>query len=337
MKTPRITHTLRKLVVGAGALGAAATLLVGCTSDVDTTPTEEEVDGATVSTKFGEVTVPEDPERVVALGWGDAETALALGVQPVGASDWMGFGGNGVGPWAEGLYDQPPEIIETLEPDYEQIAALQPDLILDVKGSGDQERYERLSQIAPTVGVPEGGDSYLTPLDAQVEMVATALGREDEGQQLLDDLDAQFEQARNEHPEFEGSSVAVASYTSEGWGAYVEGSERVQFMQQLGFEQSGSVAALTPEGFTAPVSQEQLGVLDADLLVVFPIYLPASEVTDQAEFQRLPAVEDGHAIVFDEANPEEQTISQAYSLNSVLSIPYALEEMVPMAAEKVRQ
>ncbi|WP_042440143.1 iron-siderophore ABC transporter substrate-binding protein [Corynebacterium halotolerans] len=330
-------RTLRKMAVGTGAVGAAALLLTGCTSSVDTTSTGEQAAGATVSTKFGDVTVPEDAERVVALGWGDAETALALGVQPVGASDWLDFGGNGVGPWAEGLYDRPPEIIGTLEPDYERIAALQPDLILDVKSSGDQERYERLSQIAPTVGVPEGGDSYLTPLDAQVEMIATALGKEDEGEQLLDDLDAQFEQARNAHPEFEGSSVAVASFTSEGWGAYVEGSERVQFMQQLGFEQSEDVAALTAQGFTAPVSQEQLDVLDADLLVVFPIYLPASEVTEQAEFQRLPAVEGGHAIVFDEGDPEEQAISQAYSLNSVLSIPYALEKMVPLAAEKVRQ
>lgn len=51
-----------------------------------------------LTTKFGKVTVDEAPKRVVALGWGDAETALALGVQPVGASDWLGFGGEGVGP-----------------------------------------------------------------------------------------------------------------------------------------------------------------------------------------------------------------------------------------------
>src|SRR3712207_1067317 len=70
----------------------------------------------TVETAFGAVEVPEEPQRVVALGWSDAETALALGVQPVGASDWLGFGGEGVGPWAEGRYDEAPEIIETLEP-----------------------------------------------------------------------------------------------------------------------------------------------------------------------------------------------------------------------------
>src|SRR3712207_2929007 len=80
----------------------------------------------TVVTAFGPVEVAEEPQRVVALGWSDAETALALGVQPVGASDWLAFGGEGVGPWAEGLYDEAPEIIETLEPSLEAIAALDP-------------------------------------------------------------------------------------------------------------------------------------------------------------------------------------------------------------------
>ena len=62
---------------------------------------EEAASGISIDTKFGSVEVPKDPKKVVALGWGDAETALALGVQPVGASDWVEFGGKGVGPWAE--------------------------------------------------------------------------------------------------------------------------------------------------------------------------------------------------------------------------------------------
>lgn len=97
--------------------------------------TEDTASGTSVDTKFGSVEVPADPQKVVALGWGDAETALALGVQPVGASDWVEFGGKGVGPWAEDLYDEDPEIIATMEPDYEAIAALEPDLILDTNSS----------------------------------------------------------------------------------------------------------------------------------------------------------------------------------------------------------
>jgi hypothetical protein len=45
-------------------------------------------------------------------------------VQPVGASDRPALGGEGVGPWAEGLHQEAPEIIETLEPGLEAIAPL---------------------------------------------------------------------------------------------------------------------------------------------------------------------------------------------------------------------
>src|SRR5699024_10877511 len=162
--------------------------------------------------------------------WGDAETALALGVQPVGASDWVEFGGTGVSPWAEDLYDEAPEIIATMEPECEAIAALEPVHILATKRSGETEHYARLSAIAPPVRVPEGGDNYLTTMDQQVDLVAEALGKEDEAKSLLDDLDQTFEDAAKDHPEFDGKSVTVAAKTSEGWGAYVEASSRVQVM-----------------------------------------------------------------------------------------------------------
>ena len=61
---------------------------------------------------------------VVALGWGDMETVLALGGQVVGTSDWLGFGGDGVGPWAADLVTRTPEQLGTLELSYEAVAAL---------------------------------------------------------------------------------------------------------------------------------------------------------------------------------------------------------------------
>ena len=310
---------------------ASVLVLAGCSGGGG--DAEESASGVSVDTMFGSVEVPEDPQKVVALGWGDAETALALGVQPVGASDWVEFGGKGVGPWAEDLYDEAPEIIATLEPDYEKVAALEPDLILDTKSSGDQERYDRLSEIAPTVGAPEGGDNYLTTLDQQVDLVSQALGKDEEGKKLLADLDQKYEAARKAHPEFEGKSVTVAAKTSEGWGAYVEGAERVQFMQKLGFKQSEKVAALKPEGFTAPVSEERLDDLDADLLVAFPIYIPDTEVTGDAAFKRIPAVEDGRSLVLTE---DLNDVRHAFSLNSVLSAEFAVEKMPELIADSVK-
>ncbi|MGJ9611108.1 hypothetical protein [Actinotignum sp. GS-2025b] len=69
----------------ADSSASPASSSAAASSAADGTTTNEAVFPATIDTKFGPVTVKEAPQRVVALGWGDAEVALSLGVQPVGA------------------------------------------------------------------------------------------------------------------------------------------------------------------------------------------------------------------------------------------------------------
>ena len=326
---------MSRLALRGAALLAAAALVTSCGgSDADAGTADGTGDApssgafpVTVSTAFGDVTVDEEPARVVALGWSDAETALALGVKPVGASDWLGFGGSGVGPWAADLYDEAPELIETLEPSFEAIAALQPDLILDTRSDGTQERYDSLSAIAPTVGAPEGVGPYQTTWQQQLELVGQALGRTDEAAALQADVDQQFADATAAHPEFEGTEVAVAAYTSEGFGAYVRGDGRVDFMESLGFTNAPAVQDLAGENFYVSVSEEQLPLLDADLTVAFPIFVDAGEITGNPLWQSIPSVRAGHSVVMDDA-----TLVNAFSSGSAPGIRYALENAVPLFA-----
>ncbi|MBM7413469.1 MULTISPECIES: iron-siderophore ABC transporter substrate-binding protein [Nocardiaceae] len=318
-------------------LVATVALTVSCSSastedgrDAAQAPTGG-VHPATVDTAFGAVDLESAPTRVVALGWGDAETALALGVQPVGASDWLDFGGEGVGPWAEGLYDAPPEIIGTLEPSYEAVAALEPDLILDTKSSGDVGRHDRLAAIAPTVGIPEGAENYTTSYEDQVTMVAAALGVPEKGAELISGLDDGFRTAAANHPEFADKTVTVGALSGTGYGAYIEDSERVQFLTRLGFRQNPTIASMTPVRFSVPIADEQLGLLDADLVVMFPIGKTAQDIEQNPLFRRIPAVAQGHAIVFD-----DPAVAKSYSTNSALSLQYALDTVVPMLAAAVR-
>lgn len=262
----RTRVTRSRLTRATTALIAAATLSIGLAASSDSGDGDGSGNGdgdnsasadlietrgtfpQTVSTKFGDVTVDEQPQRVVALGWGDAETALALGVQPVGASDWIDFGGEGVGPWVGEssnygtTYEDAPESIDTLEPDFEAIATLDPDLILDVRSSGDQERYDKLSTIATTVGVPDGGDSYLTPREEQVSMISTALGLAEDGEEINQRYDEMVAQIRKDHPEWEELTASTASLTSNGWGAYIRDSERYDTLLDLGFRENTELA-----------------------------------------------------------------------------------------------
>ena len=309
----------------ASTLLLLATAACGSDDDGDASESEGSNSGqfpVTVETEFGDVTIEEQPERVVALGWGDAETALALGVQPVGASDWLEFGGDGVGPWLDGAYDESPTIIGTLEPELEKIAGLEPDLILDVNSSGEQKRYDALSKIAPVVGVPPGATSYSVGWREQLKTIATALGEQDKSGELIESVNKEFAAQSKKHPEFKGKSIAIGARTADGWGAYVDTDQRVQFAESLGFTNSKAIQQKADGEFSIDVSAERLDLLDADLTVVFPIYVDEQKITGDPLFQKIPSVEDGRVVVFDDG-----PVRTAFSTGTAPALLYALKHV----------
>jgi iron complex transport system substrate-binding protein len=243
-------------------------------------------------------------------------------VQPVGASDWLAFGGDGVGPWLKGAYTKSPKIIQTLEPSYEDILKLKPDVILDVKSSGDKDRYAKLSAIAPTVAIPKGGENYLASTEQQTTMIAKALGKEAAGKKLLAGLDDAYAAARKAHPDFEGKSAVVGAYTSEGFGAYASTDSRSTFMRNLGFTIPKAIDEQAGTAFSVHLSDENLDLLNADLTLILPIYVDASKAESDPLFQKVPSVEAGHAIVFDDPD-----VSSAFSMGTTAAIEWALQKL----------
>ncbi|MBO9045447.1 iron-siderophore ABC transporter substrate-binding protein [Curtobacterium flaccumfaciens pv. flaccumfaciens] len=324
------------MLAAAGAVVAASLVLAGCASgsgsstDSASSGSSDAAFPVSITTGLGTTTIESAPKRVVALGWGDAETALELGVQPVGASDWLAFGGDGVGPWLKGAYDKSPKIIQTLEPSYEDILKLNPDVILDVKSSGDKERYDKLSAIAPTVAIPKGGANYLASTEQQTTMIAKALGKESEGKKLLSGLDDAYAAARKAHPDFEGKTAVVGAYSSEGFGAYASTDSRSTFMRNLGFEIPEAIDEQAGKEFSVHLSDENLDLLDADLTLILPIYVDASEASSNKLFQKVPSVEAGHSIVFD-----DKDVSSAFSMGTTAAIEWALDKLPAQFEEKL--
>ena len=285
---------------------------------------------ATIDTMFGPVTVEEAPQRIVALGWSDAETALTLGVQPVGASDWLAFGGTGVGPWSP-PYTTPPTILGTTQLDYEAVAALRPDLILDTRSSGDRQRFDTLNQIAPTVSPPPGlAASYGTTWRQQMTMVSAALGKPDEGARQIAGLEEKFRATTAANPQFAGRPAGVGAFFGGQWGAYVPGDARVDVMNGLGFTTPPQIEALAGSAngsFYVPLSGEQVGLLSSDLTVVFPINASADAIRTDPVLSRTPAAQAGHLVILD-----DKTTSDAFSSGSVPGTAAALDRAVPQFA-----
>ena len=90
----------------------------------------------TITHKFGEITIDAPPERVVSIGFADQDWLLALGVTPIAeCRDWYGDQPYATWPWAQDeLGDAQPAVLTSTELNFEEIAALRPDLIVGVVG-----------------------------------------------------------------------------------------------------------------------------------------------------------------------------------------------------------
>ena len=336
------SRALRSSAVVAGSL--VATLVLASCSSGGSEPAESASSDdllATVDTMFGEVEVPQPADgdlTVVALGWSDAEMALALGVQPVAVFDWQSFGAetNGVGPWASDLFtDGAPEIIERGDQslNYEQILALEPDLILNTRSGNDEEEFTRLSEIAPTVYAPEGTGAYATSWDVQLTSVSEALGLADEGSDLIAETEDLIQQTAADNPELDGLSVVAGSKFGDAYGAYLPGDGRFDILADLGLVNAPVVEALESSGFYANVSAEQVSVFDADIVTMLPIGYTEAETEADPLLASLPAFTSGRAVVMD---PDSE-LSGAYSASSVLSIPVTLDLLTPLLTDAAAQ
>ena len=127
---------------------------------------------------MGETEVEGTPGRVVVLDTGELDSAMSLGVTPVGAVEAVE--GLGLPSYLEGTGEI--ENVGTIEePNLEKIATLEPDLILSSKlrhGS----IYGQLSQIAPTVFTKTTGVTW----KANLEKHAEAMNRTGEAEKVMD-------------------------------------------------------------------------------------------------------------------------------------------------------
>jgi iron complex transport system substrate-binding protein len=325
----------RRLLLGAAGV-AATGLLAACGSSPDDSPGvatgASTGSGGAFPTKvahqFGTTTLDAAPQRVVSLGWADADVLLALGVVPGGILDWFKAWPVGVGPWAQPkLNGAKPQVLTGPEINFEAVATLRPDLVTFTKSDNVQATWAQLEKLAPTLSGPAGTQPYGTTLRDQTLLIAEALGRKADGEKLVADHDAALTAAKTANPTFAGKTVVVAAAFGGQYGAYTRGDGRVQFMEALGFTNSPKIEALKPANFYANISQEQVALLDADLTVMFGIGAGASLRKDTV-LNSIPSAKAGHLLIIDDAD-----LVNAFSTNSVLSTPYTLEKFVPMVKD----
>lgn len=331
----------RRSVLGA-SFGLGAVLIATCAGGdaQDATPVaaptgERDAFPIEVPNSFGVATIPAPPERVVTLGWADADVPLALGIVPVGVRQFTADMTRGVGAWAEDrLGDQTPFIFAAGEDvDLEALVGLEPDLITAVQTGADADMYQKLSAIAPTLGLPVDATPNGVPWQTTTRTIATGLGLSAEGERLVQETEEFLANAAADHPEFAGKTVSVVLAYNGDLGFWTTADTRVQLVTALGFEPSAFVKDAGTDAFFQDISLERVADLDADV-VIFLSYLASTldELKEQYPvLSSVPAVAEGRAIAIDTMD-----LNLGMSIASVLSIPFSvaglaerLNEIIP--------
>jgi iron complex transport system substrate-binding protein len=305
--------------------GAAAAVLAACgggaaDSSATTPPTGGAAPGfpVTITHAFGTTTIEQPPQRIVALGYNEADFVLALGAQPVGVRDFIGAFDEDNRAWAADLMTgPPPEKVGGEEIDFEKIAELQPDLIMGVYAFMEQPDYDKLSQLAPTVAHPSGAGT--ATWQEQTRITGQALGRSDAAEQLVADVEQRFADAAAANPSFAGKTIAVGLGEETAGTHVLEPTDlRARFFTDLGFVNSAHTGA---------VAQEQFGLLDQDVLVVMGVEKEA--MLANPVFAQVPVVSENRTFYTGTFASE---FNGALGFGSPLSLPYALDIAVPELA-----
>lgn len=147
----------------------------------------------TVKHALGETEIKEQPKRVVVLDTGELDSVLSLGITPVGMVTTKG-----ANPVPSYLADKVKDVksVGTInEINVEEIAALQPDLIVGSKLRAEKI-YSQLSEVAPTVFSIRPG----FPWKENFLLVGEALGKEKEAEAKLNEYATKVEGIKNSVP-----------------------------------------------------------------------------------------------------------------------------------------
>ncbi len=277
---------------------------------------------------FGETIISESPKRVVSLGYSDQDNLLALGIIPIAIRDWYGNQPYAVWPWAQSaLGSAKPVLLNASLINFEQIAALEPDLIIAASAGLTPVEYEKLSLIAPTIASPPDVPPFSIPWDVKHRHISEAFGLKKLAEQQIQDIVVKFKNISRTHTEFQGKTAAVAFYYNREPGVYASTDIRSEFLSNLGFIIPASFDEYSAGSFYFTFSEERMDLIDVDLVIWLATESEISAAITPRFYALLPFHRFGREFFTGDI------IGGAFSFFSPLSIHFLLDNLVPSVSE----
>ncbi|WP_433854294.1 ABC transporter substrate-binding protein [Streptomyces kronopolitis] len=244
-----------------------------------------------------EVKVPAAPRRVVALSEMDLDSALALGVKPVGLT--AGRGQHGAPAYLADEAKGIPVVGAVTGPDIEKVIRSRPDVILAGQ-TADAQVLAQLRKIAPTVVTIDRNKDWKKSLT----LTGKALGKADRAGKFLATYDTEVAALKKDLGARATSKVSVARYSAKGTAVMQQGVFISDILKDLGFRRPG-VQNQKGEGHSTPISDENLQQIDGDWLFLGTLSTTGPDaglldkLADKPAYRQLGAVRDKHVTMID--------------------------------------
>ncbi len=331
--------------LGLAALGVAGASLVGCASGptpaASGSPTVAPSDSpqstfpTTVTHAFGATVINAPPTRVVSVGVTEQDFLLALGVIPIGVTDWYGDQPYATWPWAQSaLGSAQPKVLKNDDGfQFLEIAKLKPDLIVGPNSGMKQADYTKLSKIAPTIAHARADAMWFSPWTEILTLIAQAVGKGAKGDELKVSVESKFTDAAAANPDFAGKkAIFLQNAVYDGnLIAYPRGLS-TEFLTDLGFEIPAEIDPYVKEGEQAYIPVEKISVLNsADVLV-----WGTEKDADRTALEKVPGFTSLTAVKAGRSVYTGGELAGAIYFASPLSLPYVVDKLVPMLAAAVK-
>ncbi len=338
-------HTSVKLISALALLLTAA----GCSDNssspsggADSQPAESSETGGvfplTLTHALGETVIEEQPERVAAIGWGNLDIPLALGIAPVGVSKatYGATDANGLFSWTNEAFaalgvKEPNVFDDTDGLDFEAINNSEPDLILAVYSGISQEEYEQLSEIAPVAAYQE---AWATTWQDMTIDNGKALGKEEEAEALVEEISALISEKTAAYPDIQGLTAAYCYFDTSNLGSfyvYMPKDPRAAYLVDLGLDLPENIRALDDGSFFfMTVSSENIDVLnDLDLIVTWGEDDTLAALQADPLISQVPAVQRGSVVFLSNSSK----LIAASCTPTPLSIKATIDEYLELIQE----
>ncbi|MFQ4145257.1 iron-siderophore ABC transporter substrate-binding protein [Chlorogloeopsis sp. ULAP02] len=217
----------------------------------------------TIQHAVGKTCIPPHPQRIIVLDTNPLDGVLALGFKPIAAPDFSEL-------------SLPEEITQGIisignnsQPNLEEIARLNPDLIIGLEYSSDS--YKQLTQIAPTILAPGNEKKWKEDL----RLYALALNTTQEAEAILQVYNARIKEFRQRmHHRLKTKTVSLVSTINYGAGnparIYLSNSFMGAVITEAGLKLPAAQTTLAPtitnDNWGINISIERLDLIDGDVI-----------------------------------------------------------------------